>query len=65
MWEDEGKSDGIWGEIRHHKQLTDVLPPFHSRLETEFDILATPPWYSRRDRTPPYQATIRVGKIGL
>ena len=55
----------MWGEIRQHKQMSDVLPSFHSRLETVFDSLAIPPMYSRRDRTPPYQATIRVEKIGL
>ena len=60
------------GEIRRYvggdkatQQMSDVLPSFHSRLETGFDALAIPPWYSRRDRTPPYQATIRVEKIGL
>ena len=28
------------GGNKEHKQMTDVLPSFHSRLETVFDMLA-------------------------
>ena len=43
--------------------MTDVSPPFHSRLGTVFDTSATRPWGTSGARLLPYHVFICVGKI--